>query len=530
MAKHIEILDSSLRDGAQAKSVSFSVADKINIIRALDALGVDYIEAGNPFSNPKDVELFEKLEYVKLKYSKIVAFGSTRRKNCKAEDDNNCRALIGSGVDIVSIFGKSWDFHVTEIINTTLQENLSMITDTVKYLKDAGKTVFYDAEHYFDAYKSNTDYALKTLMAAKNAGADRIILCDTNGGTFPDEISDIVAETIKAIDMPVGIHCHNDVGCAVACTVAAVKAGALQVQGTYIGNGERCGNTNLSTIIANLQLKLHYNCIPKENIELLTQTARYIAEISNMTVDGSMPYVGKNAFAHKGGMHVDGVNKNSLSFEHIAPETVGNKRDILLSEVSGRTAVAKIISKFDASVTKESAETTDIMKSIKQLEYQGYQFEVAEASLELLIRKRIGKYIPFFELVYFKIINEQPNADSLNSASAVMKVRVNGKDEITAEEGDGPVNALDKALRKALEVFYPTLAEVRLIDYKVRVMETTAATAAMVRVLIESTDGKNMWTTVGLSTDIINASWQALCDSIEYKLLLDGEKTLASEQ
>ena len=522
MSKKVAIFDSTLRDGAQGEGISFSVEDKIKIVKTLDELGISYIEAGNPGSNPKDLEFFSKIKDVKLNNSKIVAFGSTRRCNSTVEEDNNIKSLVSAGVDTVAIFGKSWDFHVTDIIHTTLEENLKMIGETIAYLKGLGKEVIFDAEHFFDGYKNNADYAMKTLETAVNSGADCVALCDTNGGCFPDEIFTITKTVCDKFNVSVGIHCHNDCGMAVANAIMAVQAGADNIQGTFTGFGERCGNTTLSTVIANLQAKKEYECIPNDNIESLTHTARKISEIANFKLSEIMPYVGKSAFAHKGGMHIDGVSKAPHSFEHIDPAVVGNERKFLTSEVAGRSTILSMIKKIDLSIEKNSPETDLIIKKLKEYEYNGYQFEGAEGSFELLIRKTLGKYKPFFELVNFKTIGEHPYSED-GSASAVIKVIVDGQTEITAAEGNGPVNALDKALRKALEVFYPELSQVHLTDYKVRVLDGKTATASKVRVLIESSDGNDNWTTVGVSNDIIEASWIALVDSIEYKLIKDIE-------
>ena len=519
----VTIFDSTLRDGAQAEGVSFSVEDKIKIVRAIDELGIGYVEAGNPGSNPKDLEFFERIKSVELKNTKVAAFGSTRRRGISPSEDGNVQALLGAGVDTVAIFGKSWDFHVTDIINATLQENLEMIYDTVSYLKDKGKEVVFDAEHFFDGYKNNPEYAMKTLDSAVQAGADCLCLCDTNGGTFPDEIFEITKKVVDRFDVVVGIHAHNDCGMAVANTVMAVKAGATHVQGTMTGFGERCGNTNLSTVIPDLQLKLDYKCIPDENMGKLTHVAREVSEIANLKLDDRAPFVGKTAFAHKGGMHIDGVSKNSKSFVHIDPELVGNERKFLTSEVAGRTTILSMIQKIAPNIEKNSPETVKIIDRLKELEYEGYQFEGAEGGFELVIRKELGKYKPFFELETFKIVGDYPS-DVDESATAMIKISVDGKKEITAAEGEGPVNALDKALRKALEVFYPALSDVHLTDYKVRVLDSGSATASKVRVLIESSDGVDSWTTVGVSKDIIEASWGALVDSIEYKLIKDIEK------
>lgn len=522
--KKIMILDSTLRDGAQGEGISFSVSDKINIVKALDNLGVDYIEAGNPFSNPKDIEFFKKLNDVKLKHSRIAAFGSTRRRDVAASEDANVISLLGSGAPVVVIFGKSWDFHVTEIIRASLDENINMISDTVGYLKSNGKEVIYDAEHFFDGYKANPEYALKTLKAAETAGADSICLCDTNGGCFTDEIAEITRKVVSGLKVPVGIHTHNDSEMAVANSIAAVGSGASQIQGTLIGIGERCGNANLSSIIGSLQMKREYTCIPDENLKLLTQTARQVAEIANVTLFGGMAYVGKSAFTHKAGMHIDGVNKASSAFEHVQPENVGNHRRFLMSEVAGRSTVIERINKFDKSVTKDNPVTARIIDDIKKLEFEGYQFEGADASFELLIMKHLGKYKPLFTIEKFKTIAEQTFTEEYSLASAIVKVSVGGSSEMTAAEGDGPVNALDIALRKALERFYPQLKEFYLVDYKVRILDSKKASSAVTRVLIESTDSKDVWTTVGVSQDIIEASMIALVDAIEYKLFKDKNR------
>lgn len=519
--KRVSVLDSTLRDGAQGEGIHYSVEDKINIVKALDFAGIDYIEAGNPGSNPKDMEFFERVKSLRLKYARLAAFGPTRKVGARVEEDEGCRALILAGTDTVCIFGKSWDFQVQEVLRTTLQENLEMIRDTVGYFASHGKTVFFDAEHFFDGYKENPEYALSCLKTAEEAGAALLVLCDTNGGVFPDEAGRIIAEVREKVRVPLGIHAHDDMGCAVALSIQAVQAGAAQVQGTFLGFGERCGNANLSAVIPSLQMKLGYRCVPEEKLTQLTHTARYLAEITNYILPRGMPYVGKSAFAHKGGMHVDGVMKNPRSFEHIPPEAVGNRRNILLSEVSGRTALLGKIQAIDPGQTKESPATIRALQAVKDLEHRGYQFESAGASLEILLYKQLGLFTSFFELEHFKIIGEQFASGQDHPSAAMVKVRVGAKEEITAAEGVGPVDALDKALRKALEVFYPALSNMRLIDYKVRVIEPRDATAAVVRVLIESTDGRQVWTTVGVSQDIIRASWLALVDSIEYKLLQD---------
>lgn len=520
--KKITVLDSTLRDGAQAEGISFSVTDKLNICRALDELGVAYIEAGNPSSNPKDIEFFREAAEIKFKNAVLTAFGSTRRKNVTCEQDANLNALVNAGTAAVSIFGKSWDFHVTDILKATKEENLAMIGETVAYLKARGKIVIYDAEHFFDGYKNNPDYAMKTLEAAESAGADIISLCDTNGGCFPDEIAGIVQKVKEKVSCAVGIHAHDDTGCAVANSLAGVAAGAEHVQGTLIGYGERCGNANLSTVIADLQLKRQTSCVAGD-LARLTELCRKVAEISNVRLVRGMPYVGKSAFTHKAGMHIDGVNKSSRSFEHVPPETVGNERRFLMSEVAGRSTVLEKIRRIAPSVKKDDPVTAKIIEKIKEMEYKGYQFEGADASFELLIRKQLGTYRPFFSLEKFKTIGEQRAGEDFAPATAVVKVRVNGEAEITAAEGNGPVNALDKALRKALARFYPALAAYKLTDYKVRILDGKETSSAVTRVLVEGSDTKNVWTTVGVSRDIIEASLIALTDALEYKLIRDEE-------
>ena len=520
--KKITVLDSTLRDGAQAEGISFSVTDKLNICRALDELGVAYIEAGNPSSNPKDIEFFREAAEIKFKNAVLTAFGSTRRKNIACEQDANLNALVNAGTAAVSIFGKSWDFHVTDILKATKEENLAMIGETVAYLKARGKIVIYDAEHFFDGYKNNPDYAMKTLEAAERAGADIISLCDTNGGCFPDEIAEIVQKVKEKVSCAVGIHAHDDTGCAVANSLAGVAAGAEHVQGTLIGYGERCGNANLSTVIADLQLKRQIFCVAGD-LARLTELCRKVAEISNVRLVRGMPYVGKSAFTHKAGMHIDGVNKSSRSFEHVPPETVGNERRFLMSEVAGRSTVLEKIRRIAPSVKKDDPVTAKIIEKIKEMEYKGYQFEGADASFELLIRKQLGTYRPFFSLEKFKTIGEQRAGEDFAPATAVVKVRVNGEAEITAAEGNGPVNALDKALRKALARFYPALAAYKLTDYKVRILDGKETSSAVTRVLVEGSDTKNVWTTVGVSRDIIEASLIALTDALEYKLIRDEE-------
>ncbi|MCR5705465.1 MAG: citramalate synthase [Acholeplasmatales bacterium] len=519
--RKIDIFDSTLRDGAQAAGISFSVNDKIKICKYLDNMGIKYIEAGNPGSNPKDQEFFERVKNeVKFYNSSLVAFGSTRRKNVKVEEDNNVLSLINAGTEYVCIFGKAWDFHATKILGVSLEENLLMIEETISYLKNNGKKVIFDAEHFFDGYKHNREYSLEVLKTAEKAGAVSVCLCDTNGGCFPDEVYNIVKDVCANVSIEVGIHTHNDTGMAVANSMMAVEAGASNVQGTFIGVGERTGNANLSTIIANLMLHRGYDVVKPEYLKNLTSTALKISEISNIRLDNHMPYVGANAFTHKAGMHIDGVKKASTSFEHVPPESVGNERKFLMSEVAGRSTLVEKIKKYAPNVEKDSPIATEIIKRVKELEFEGYQFEGADGTFELLVRRALGTYKPFFTLENFKIIEDNASDDDGFNASAMVKLSVNGKTEISAAEGNGPVNALDKALRKALCVFYPSLDDLILDDYKVRVLETGMATASKVRVLIETRDKSTnkKWSTVGVSTDVIEASWIALVDSIEIKL------------
>lgn len=520
----VEILDSTLRDGAQGQGISFSLEDKLKIVRILDDFGVTYIEGGNPGSNPKDIEFFKKVKDIKLKNSKIAAFGSTRKPNIKIEDDKNIINILNSETEVVVIFGKSSKYQVENILKVSIEENLNMIEDTIRYLVDKEKKVIFDAEHFFDGYKEDEEYALSTIKTARDAGASTIVLCDTNGGTLPEEFKNITSNVVNKLKCKIGVHCHDDIGMATANSIIGICSGAVHIQGTFIGMGERCGNANLSSIIPTLKLKLNCNLVHDKGLENITKTSKYISEISNLSLKDEAPYVGSAAFAHKGGMHIDAVCKDPKSYEHVRPEAVGNKRRFLISEVSGKSTILKEIQKIFPNIEKNSKEVINVTERLKQLEYEGYQFEGAEGTVELVMRKIIGKYRPFFKLNHFKIIGEQPSFNKEFASTAMINITVDGKDEISAAEGDGPVNALDKALRKALEVFYPKLKDVRLIDYKVRVLDSENATEAKVRVLIESTDGNDNWSTVGVSRDVIKASWIALVDSIEYKLIKDIEK------
>lgn len=515
--KTLIVYDSTLRDGAQGEGISFTVDDKLNITRRLDELGIGYIEAGNPGSNPKDKEYFKRVKKLKLKNSRLAAFGSTRRANVEVSEDLNVLSLLQAETPVVTIFGKSWDFHVTSVIKTTLEENLRMIRDTIVFFKEKGKEVVFDAEHFFDGYKAHPEYAFRTLAAAEAAGADWLVLCDTNGGSLPGEVERIVREVSQLVKTPIGIHTHNDCGMAAANSLMAVLNGAVQVQGTFNGYGERCGNANLCTLIPTFQLKAQYRMIPDENLAGLTLLSRYISEVANKGHNEYEPYVGNNAFSHKGGMHIDAVLKAPVSYEHIEPELVGNKRRILMSEVSGRSTILEKIQEYAPALSKDSEEVKQIMETLKRLEYEGYQFEGAESSFELMIKRSLGKGNKFFKVLDFKVWCDNKRM-ALKSAAAVIKVEVNGREEITTAEGDGPVNAIDRALRRALELFYPQLEKMRLVDYKVRVLDTSQATAAKVRVHIESTNGEQLWGTVGVSENIIEASCFALIDSIEYFL------------
>lgn len=516
MSSKIFIFDTTLRDGTQGEGISLSADDKLKIAQKLDQLGVDYIEGGNPGSNGKDIEFFQRVKSLNLK-AKLTAFGSTRRKNSIAEHDASLLRIIESGVPAATLVGKAWDFHVHIALQTSLEENLAMIRESFAFLKRNEIEAMYDAEHFFDGYKNNPEYALSALKAAKEGGADWLVLCDTNGGTLPNEIAEIVSRVKQELDMPVGIHTHNDCELAVANTLAAVNAGATQVQGTINGYGERCGNANLCSIIPNLQLKMNYNCLPADNLKMLTNTARYISEVANVHMPVGQAYVGNAAFAHKGGIHVSAIMKDSKTYEHIQPELVGNKQRVLVSELAGQSNIISKASALGLDVNTNNEKTKQIMDHIKQLEHEGYQFEAADASLELLLRKAFGDWQPAFQVESYKVHTEYKQ-DSIIS-EAVVKISIDGQQIYTVAEGNGPVNALDNALRKALSQYYPDIEQVYLTDYKVRVIDETDATAAKVRVLVESTGKQNSWNTVGLSGNVIDASWAAIVDSFHYALL-----------
>lgn len=516
----VAIYDTTLRDGSQGEGVNFSLQDKLLLTRKLDELGVDYVEGGYPLSNPKDSEYFKAVRELPLRHAKVVAFGMTRRKNAPAETDAGLKALLDGGTPVVTIVGKTWDFHVTNVLGTTLDENLRMIADSVAFCKSQGREVFYDAEHFFDGYRANPEYALKTLRAAAEAGASVVITCDTNGGTMPERVAEVVAEARRAVSCEIGVHCHNDCDLAVANSLAAVRAGATQVQGTMNGIGERCGNVDLVSVIANLALKYGRDVLAPGSLARLTEASRYVYEIANMNFRTSQPFVGASAFAHKGGMHTHAVAKDPTTYEHITPEAVGNERRILVSELSGQSTILTKTTKYQLSHDK--ALMAKILNEVQNLENAGYEFEAAEASFDLLVKKAAGLYRPWFERLAYRV-NIEADADGTPVTEATVKLAVNGDRQHTASEGDGPVNALDGAMRKALLPAYPRLAEVVLVDYKVRVVNPKEGTAARVRVVIESRDGADVWGTVGVSENVVEASWLALADSIEYKLFKDSE-------
>jgi len=519
-SRRIELLDTTLRDGAQMKGISFSVEDKLKIARLLDGIGIAMIEAGNPGSNPKDMEFFAQASGLKLNNSVFVAFGSTRRAGTTAADDANLASLRSCGAGTVALVGKCWDYHVREVLKTTYDENVRMIYDSVRYLSDIGIRVIFDAEHFFDGYYSDSGYAFECLASASAGGASVLCLCDTNGGTFPSRIHNATSCAFSQFSSraKIGIHCHNDGGMAIANTIGAFEAGADHLQVSANGYGERCGNADLFSVVPNIQLKAGCLCIPDAELPQLTAVSRQISEIANTPHNESAPYVGNNAFAHKAGMHIDGVEKAPSTFEHVEPSAIGNNRMFLLSEVSGRGFLLRKLKQIAPDAEKDSKIAHKVIDRLKEREHEGYQYEGAEASFELEIKKLLNIYEPHFSLVEFKVIVNEPSVVGFGAA-ALIKIRVGGQDEITADEGDGPVEALDRAIRKAMERFYPQLKKMKLTDYKVRVINSASATAASVRVLIESTDGIDTWTTIGVDVDIIHASWKALVDSMDYMLM-----------
>jgi 2-isopropylmalate synthase len=527
MMKRIQIYDTTLRDGAQREGISFSVVDKIHIVQKLDELGVQYIEGGWPGSNPKDAEFFNQARHLKLTNSRVVAFGSTRKARTKAETDSNLIALVESGMEIVTLVGKNSILQVKQVLEVPPEENLSMIFDSITFLLNKGITVFFDAEHYFDGFKADKEYALLCLKTAVQAGASALILCDTNGGALPDEVAKGVKAACKVSNVQVAMHAHNDSGLAIANSLEAVKAGATQLQGTINGYGERCGNANLSVIIPNLKLKLGIDCITDEQLARLTEVSRYISEVANLPPDSFMPYVGASAFSHKGGFHVSGMSKWKQSYQHVEPAKVGNQFRVTVSELSGKQNIIIKAKELGIHLAPKDKEVQDLLDQIKTLESLGFQYDQAEASFELLIRRAKPDYEPPFKLVDFMLVVEKrrrlpsraKSADDEMLSEAMVKVNVDGKTMHTVAEGNGPVNALDAALRKALLQFYPEVGQIKLVDYKVRILEESSGTGSQVRVLIESTDGENEWHTVGSSTNIIEASWLALADSLEYWLI-----------
>jgi len=522
--KRIAIYDTTLRDGAQAEGVSFSSVGKIRVAKRLDELGVDYIEGGYAASNPKDMAFFKDIKKEKLKHARIAAFGSTRRANVVTAEDKGVKALLEADTEVVTIFGKSWLLHVHDVLRTTGEENIAMVGDTVRYLKEQGKEVIYDAEHFYDGYKDDAEYAMQTLKAAADAGADCLVLCETNGGCLPHEIASITTAVAEAIKTPLGIHAHNDSACGVANSIAAIQVGAIHVQGTINGFGERCGNADLCSIIPALVSKMKMPCLQEGSQAQLKDVSSFVYEMANVRPEKRSPYVGASAFAHKAGMHVDGVRKNPLSFEHIVPESVGNQRRVLVSELSGASNVFLKAVEMGMTVEKSSPEIKDILQELERQEKEGYEFEAAEASFRLMIQKVLKQHKSFFDLEGFRVIVEKRHKDEPCISEATVKVLVNGEHEFTVGEGDGPVDALNAALRQALTRFYPEIAKVLLVDYGVRILDPEEATAARTRVLIESSDGENTWGTVGVSENLIEASWEALVDSVEYKLFLDEQE------
>lgn len=519
----ILIYDTTLRDGTQGEQVTFSAEEKLRIAKRLDDVHFHYIEGGWPGSNPKDMRFFEMAKAVKFKNVKLTAFGSTRKPNIRPENCPNLKALIKAETPAVAIFGKTWDLHVTDILKISLEENLAMIRDSISYLKSTGKEVLFDSEHFFDGYKQNPRYAVRVVKTALKSGADRIVYCDTNGGTMPHEITEIVKKISKTIPVEkAGIHVHNDCGLAVANSIAAVREGIRMVQGTVNGYGERCGNADLISLIGNLQIKMKMNCLPAQSIRQLTNLSLFISDVANIPPLMSRPFVGRSAFAHKGGVHVSAVAKNSLAYEHMEPELVGNSRRVLVSDMAGKSNISYKARVLGIDLDKKNA-LDKVVHQVKLMEDKGYQFDAADGSLSVLMKKAIGEFIEPFNLECFSVVTSR-TLDNPCLSQATIKISVEGEEELTAAEGNGPVNALDHALRKALTKFYPQIKEMHLVDFKVRTLEGSEGTAAGVRVLLDSTDGSELWSTTGVSENIIEASWQALIDSIEYKLSKDKKK------
>lgn len=517
--RRIEIYDTTLRDGSQAEGISFSVADKIRIARRLDEFGIDYIEGGWPGSNPKDVEFFEEMKRIRLKHAKLAAFGSTRRANIRCEEDSQIASLLDAETPVVTIVGKTWVEHVQYALRTTLEENLAMIQDSVAYLKQKGKLVTYDAEHFFDGWVSNPEYAKSCLKAAVEGGAERLVLCDTNGGTMPDTLADIVKQVRETFPTAnIGIHTHNDAECGVANALAAIREGAIQVQGTINGYGERCGNCNLIPVIASLRLKMGYDCLLEDSLSHLTLLSQFVDEVANLSHDNRRAYVGRSAFAHKGGLHADAILKGA-SYEHIDPELVGNSRRLLVSELAGSSSIAGKAAEYGLDLDRKSPHTRALLQAVTEREHAGFTYEGAEGSFELLMLRCLDRLPEHFSLKGFRCIVERRVDDPLPITEATVKMVVNGEERLTVAEGDGPIHALDCALRNALSEFYPELVSIRLTDFKVRVVNTKEGTAAKVRVIVESSDGVHTWSTIGVSTNVIEASWQALLDGVVYGLM-----------
>jgi 2-isopropylmalate synthase len=526
MAQHVQIYDTTLRDGAQAEGISFSVADKIKIARHLDEFGVDFIEGGWPGSNPKDEEFFALAKQHAWKHAQLAAFSMTRRAGVAAKDDPNLQQIVAAETPVVTLVGKTWDFHVEKALRISLDENLRMIEESVRYVKEQGRRVFFIGEHFFDAFAGSPEYALQAFEAAALGGAELLALPDTNGGSLPDHIVRGVVAIRERFDLPIGIHTHNDCELGVANALVAVQNGAVQVQGTINGFGERCGNCNLVSVIANLQLKMGYHCVPEENVKQLTALSHFVTEVANLVPNDRQPFVGRSVFAHKGGMHVDAVQKaGGRAYEHIDPQSVGNERRILVSELSGTSNVREVAQTFGVDLDKGGPEARAVLQEVKRLEAEGYEFEGAEASFQLLVERSLGKEQKLFDLRGVRVINELRNGQSTLGAhespwltEATLKIAVDGEVMHTAAEGDGPVHALDNALRKALRQFYPEMDAIRLNDFKVRIVNTREGTAAKVRVLIESSNESQSWSTVGVSTNIIDASWQALTEAMAFGL------------
>jgi len=520
MKATISLYDTTLRDGTQAEGVNFSLQDKLRIAEKLDVFGIHYIEGGWPGSNKKDIAFFRAARKLKLRHARLAAFGSTRRACGTATGDPQVRLLVDAHTPVVTIFGKSWLYHVRKVLRTTPEENLEMISDTVRFLKKHGREVIYDAEHFFDGYKADSQYALNTLAAAAEAGADRLVLCDTNGGSLPNEVREIMRAVRSIFETPLGIHTHNDSGFGVANAIVAVESGATQVQGTINGYGERAGNCNLTTVIPNLQLKMGFRVVSPSSLRHLRQLSHFVDELANLRPDFRAPFVGDSAFAHKGGTHVNAIVKSSRTYEHVPPETVGNQRRVLVGELSGRSNVLIKARELGMELDADSSEVREILSQIKLLEHQGFEFEAADASFLLLVHKTLRHHKPVFELEEYHVSMRKSGVHQAAICEATLKLNIRGEAVHTVAEGDGPVNALDKALRVALAKHFPRVRCVRLTDYKVRIIDSRDGTAAKTRVLIESTDGEQEWGTVGVSDNIIEASWQALVDSIEYYLLL----------